>query len=151
MYSLRSKRGVAHKGELDPNTIDLRFLHHAAQWVIAELVRTVSGVPMEEAGKLVSMVQSPAGGLVEDFRDRKLVLQDMTAREEALVLLYSHYPDRAPLQDIIRSMDRLHEKTVRGALRALWKNKLVEGSAKDGFQLTGRGFDEAIDVHRRFV
>lgn len=151
MCSLRSKRGVAHKGELDPNTIDLRFLHHAAQWVIAELVRTVDGIPMEEAGTLVGMVQAPVGGLVEDFGDRKLVLEDMTAREEALVLLHSYYPEKVLLKNVIGSMDRLHERTVRSALRALWKEKLVEGSSKDGFQLTGRGFDEAIEVHKRFV
>lgn len=149
MYALRNKRNVAHKAEVDPNMFDLRFLHHAAQWIVAELLRTVSGVPMEEAGKLVEMIQAPAGGLVEDFGDRRLVLEQMTSRDEALVLLHSHYPDAVPVGDVARSMDRFAERTVRNTLRELWQDKLVQGDTKAGYRLTRRGFSEAIQVYKR--
>ena len=39
MYSLRSKRSIAHKGDIDPSSYDLRFLLGGAQWILAELVR----------------------------------------------------------------------------------------------------------------
>ena len=146
MYTLRNKRSVAHKGEVDPNSIDLRFLLHAAQWIVAELVRTVGGITMEEAGALVAVVQAPAGGLVEDFGDRKLVLEDMSAREEALVLLHSDYPEAIPVRNLINSMDRFNPVTVRKAVRGLWADRLTEGNSGDGYRLTGRGFNEAISV-----
>jgi hypothetical protein len=47
---VRNKRNIAHKGEVDPNTIDLAFAHHAAAWIMAELVRISTSVSMEEAG-----------------------------------------------------------------------------------------------------
>ena len=151
MYTLRNKRNVAHKGEVDPNTTDLRFLHHSAQWIIAEFVRTLGGLSVEEAGQLVDEVQAPAGGLVEDFGDRKLVLADMKAREEVLVLLHSYHPARVASKTIVESMNRFHKNTVRTALGVLWETKLIDGSWEDGYKLTASGFSEAIEVYKRFV
>ena len=39
IYTMRNKRSIAHKGEIDPNRIDLEFTHHGAAWIMAELVR----------------------------------------------------------------------------------------------------------------
>ncbi len=106
---------------------------------------------MEEAGKLVEMVQAPAGGLVEDFGDRKLVLEDMSAKEEALLLLHNHYPQKIPTDEIVHSMDRFADKTVRNTLRGLWTDRLVQGDTKIGYQLTRRGFSQAIDIYKRHI
>ena len=151
MYTLRSRRNVTHKGEVDPNTFDLQFLHHGAQWIVAEVLRTVSGVSMEEAGKLVETVQAPAGGLVEDFGGRKLVLEELTAKQEALVLLHSHYPEKVMPESVVRSMDRFAKKTVGNAVRGLWADKLVDGDPQSGYRLTGRGFREAVRTVQRHM
>lgn len=37
MYTLRNKRNIAHKGDVDPNIYDLRYLFSSAQWIMAEL------------------------------------------------------------------------------------------------------------------
>jgi len=151
MYTLRNKRNIAHKGDVDPNKYDLRFLHSSAQWIVAELVRVVSGGSMQEAGAIVEQIQAPVGGLVEDFGGRRLVLEDLPTREEILVLLHSFYPDTVPLVEIIKSLDRRNHKTVRNVLRALRGDRLVEGDSKKGYTLTLRGFQEAINVVRRCV
>ena len=150
MYSLRSKRNVVHKGEIDPNHYDLAFLHHGAQWIMAEVVRTATGVSMEEAGRLVAMVQAPVGGIVEDFGEKQLVLEALSAREEALVLLRRVHPDVLPLDHIQRCMDRVAPKTVRNTLRALWADRLVEGATKEGYRLTAKGSAEAGNVLKRY-
>ena len=151
MYTLRNKRNIAHKGDVDPNKYDLGFLYSAAQWIMAELIRNVSGLPMEQAGKLVAFVQAPVGGLVQDFGDKKLVLADMTTREEVLVLLHSQYPDALPTDGIASSVDRRNRKTVLRNLGLLWRFKLVEGSTESGYQLTERGYQVAAEIVRRHL
>lgn len=146
MYALRNKRNILHKGDVDPNSYDLRFLYHASQWVMAELIRSVSRLSMEECGRPVEFVQAPAGGLVEDFGDRRLVLEAMPTKEELLVLLHTHYPEAVATKQIVLSLDRRSEKTVRNALRTLWASKLVEGSGRTGYRLTKRGFDAAVRI-----
>lgn len=151
MYSLRNKRNLAHKGDVDPNIHDLRFLHGSAQWIMAELLRSVQQGKMSDSGKLIDMVEAHAGGLVEDFGHRKLVQGKLTARDEILVLLHSVYPDIMPVADIVKSMDRVHPRTVTNSLQPLWKGRLIEGDTKQGFKLTKTGYDEAIEILKRFV
>ena len=151
MYTLRSKRNIMHKGQVDPNHYDLAFLLHGAQWIMAELIRTTEDISMAEAGDLVAQTQAPVGGLVEDFGKRKLVLQDLSTKDEILVLLHSYYPKAVDVSTIIGSLDRRHPKTVRNALRKLWEEKLVEGTNKEGYQLTKVGFREASEVIRACI
>jgi hypothetical protein len=49
IYTLRNKRNIAHKNEIDPNTVDLGFIHQAAAWIMAELIRGATGIAMQEA------------------------------------------------------------------------------------------------------
>lgn len=146
MYTLRNKRSIAHKGDVDPNQYDLCYLHHAAQWIFAELVRSVSGISMAEAGELVQQIQAPVGGLVEDFGDRKLVLTDLSASKEVLVLLQSSYPEPLTARQIVVSVDRKARTTVMNAIRSLWRKKLVEGDSAAGYRLTRTGLQEAAKL-----
>ncbi|MEO0774606.1 MAG: hypothetical protein AAFZ04_15665, partial [Pseudomonadota bacterium] len=45
MYTMRNKRNIAHNGEVDPNGYDLAYLHHAASWIMAELVSNSINFP----------------------------------------------------------------------------------------------------------
>jgi len=146
MYALRNKRNIAHKGDVDPNQYDLHYLHHGAQWILAEVVRSVSGVSMEEAGKLVQRIQAPVGGLVEDFGDRKLVLIDLSTPKEILVLLHSNYPEPLTREQIVASVDRKARKTVTDAIRSLWKKKFIEADSGAGYKLTRVGLQEAAKL-----
>jgi hypothetical protein len=40
IYTLRNKRNILHKGQVDANSIDLAFAHHAAAWIMSELLRS---------------------------------------------------------------------------------------------------------------
>ena len=143
---LRNKRNIAHKGDVDPNTYDLAFLVSSAQWVMAELLRHCKGISMEEAGRLVAMVQTPPLTLVEEHGSRKLVLAELTVKDEILVILHSMHPEIVGLNRILESMDRRKPSSVRNAVRELWKEKLVQGDAKAGYKLTGTGYARAVAV-----
>lgn len=151
MYALRSKRNILHKGNVDPNMYDLRYLLHGAQWLIAELLRNVSGLRMEETGQLVEMVYAPVGQLVQDTGFRKLVLQDkLTPSEELLLLFHSHYGKVMSEADVHSSMNRRDTKPIKNGLTALWKKKLIDGSALEGgYVLTTKGFDEAVKLIKK--
>lgn len=151
MYTLRNKRTIAHIGPIDPNVYDLRLLLHCSQWLIAELLRVASKVSMDEAGRLMEQVHDPVGGLIEDYGDRRLVLADLTAPDEILVLLHRSYPDYVSVLSILKTLDRRKPRSVNNCLRTLWKDKIVDGDAKAGYRLTSRGFDEATKVIARMM
>lgn len=144
MYTLRNKRNIAHKGEVDPNSFDLAFVHQGAAWIMAEMVRSSSGVTMEEAGSLIELVQAPVGTLVEEIDGTRLVHAEVSVRAELLILLHSHYPDVVSLKDILASLSRRSAGSVKNRLRELHRDKLAHGDAKSGYRLTQAGHAAAV-------
>lgn len=148
MYALRSKRNIVHKGEVDPNSYDLRFLLSSSQWILAELVRVSGSMSMEDAGKAIDLINAPIGTLVEDVAGRRIVHATVSAPDEILLLLQSHYPNPQPLAVIIHSLNRRSEKAVGNASRDLYAKKLIEGDSKKGYVLTRTGLEKAISISR---
>jgi hypothetical protein len=146
MYALRSKRNIVHKGDVDTSVYDLRLLYAGAQWVMAELLALSQGITGEEAAKLISEIQLPAGELVEVLGDRRLVYGDMSVRDEVLVLLMSHYPEPITAASVRASMDRRSPGSVTNTLTALWRAKLVHRGPDKRLVLTEPGMREAIRV-----
>lgn len=144
MYTMRNKRNIAHTGEVDPNRYDLAYLHHAASWIMAELVRSASGVSMVEAGALIELLQAPVGTLVEEIDGVRLVHADVSTRAELLIILHSHYPERASTQEIKQSLSRRSASSIRARISDLSGEKLIFGDNKSGWRLTAAGHSVAV-------
>ncbi|MEJ2122783.1 MAG: hypothetical protein P8Z76_19195 [Alphaproteobacteria bacterium] len=146
---MRNKRNIAHKGEVDPNAIDLAFMHQAAAWIMAEMIRCASGVDMQEAGRLIELVQAPVGTLIEEIDGTRLVHADVSARVELLILLHSHFPERVAVPDIMKTMLRHSAASVRSRLSELKRGKLVFGDGDAGYRLTSAGYAAAVTEIQR--
>jgi len=144
--SLADEDEFEHRGtinffdnQVDPNTVDLGFVHQAAAWILAELIRTASGITMEEAGTLISLVQVPVGSLVEEIDGMRLVHANVSVREEV----------RLALQDLLRSMGSRSPGGIRNQLAILRTDKLIVGDTKTGYLLTQAGHAAATKIIRR--
>jgi hypothetical protein len=146
IYTLRNKRNIAHKGEVDPNSFDLAYIHQAASWIVAELLRNASGLSMEEAGALVELIRVPINALVEEIDGTRIVHGKLTIRGELLVLLQSHYPEKISRSDIAISLSRRSTGAVANELRKLLSEKLAHGENQIGYRLTQAGHQAAQSV-----
>lgn len=146
MYTLRNKRNVAHKNDVDVNIHDLALAYQSAAWITAELLRNATGITMDEAGALVELLQTPVGSLVEEIGEVRIVHADVSARVELLILLHSHYPDVVSMDAILVSLSRRIAGTVRKRLRELHADKLVHGDGKTGYRLTQQGHKAAVEA-----
>lgn len=144
MYTMRNKRNIAHTGEVDPNGYDLAYLHHAASWIMAELVRCASGVRMAEAGALIELLQAPVGTLVEEIDGVRLVHADVSTKVELLILLHSHYPERTSIDAIRQTLSRRSASSIRARISDLNGEKLIFGDKKSGYRLTAPGHAAAV-------
>lgn len=142
---MRNKRNIAHKGEIDPNTIDLEFTYHAAAWIMAELIRCANGISMEEAGSLIKLVSEPVGTLVEEIQGIRMVHATVSTRSEILILLHSKHPDPVTAPQLIVWVGK-KDSATRARISELKKDRLVVGSSETGYQLTSPGFNEAVDL-----
>ena len=101
IYTLRNKRNIAHKGCVNPNIYDLKFIYASAQWILSEIVRQLITSDMELSGKMIEFIQIPVDSVVEEFESGKLIYGDLSVRDEILVLIHSYYPDFVNKKDII--------------------------------------------------
>jgi hypothetical protein len=146
IYSLRSHRSIIHQGKVDANISDLQFLYRAAQWCLSEVLRNASGVSMAEAGRLIEQIEAPLLTVVEDFGNRRLVLDsELVAADEILVFLHSYYPESVSSRSIKNGVDRHSEKTIENTLPKLWADRLIERVGA-GHKLTGLGHRRASSV-----
>ncbi len=144
MYTFRNKRNIAHKNEVDTNMYDLIFMHQAAAWITAELLRHATDISMQEAGALIELIQTPVGTLVEEIGDTRIIHADVSVRIEILFLLYSLYPKTISVSTILKSLIRRSSVTVQNNLRRLYTEKLIHGDKKIGYRLTSTGYAEAL-------
>lgn len=75
----------------------------------------------------------------------------MTVREEALVLLMSHYPEPVSAASVKGSLDRRGPRSVENTLTQLWRDKLVHRRPDNQLVLTEPGLREAIRVAESHV
>ena len=147
IYGLRSKRNIAHIGTIDPNSYDLQFLLAGSKWILAELIRNLTTLPMEEAGKIVDELNVPVDKILEAFEAKRIVLYDTTVRNEILLILHSVYPDGRTKETLINDLDRRNPKTVAKRIRELWNEKLIEDfEPAGGYKLTQLGYSIARKI-----
>jgi hypothetical protein len=151
MYTLRNKRNIAHNAEIDPNEIDLRFLHNAAIWILAEIIRTCSSLSMDEAGNLIRYVSIPVDELVEEIDGQRIIHAKLSVKNEILVLLHSYYPNRVSLSQIDKTIISSSKKSIQSRLSELVYAKAIVGKSSEGYKLTQSGYSTALSVIQKAI
>jgi hypothetical protein len=144
-YTIRNKRNVLHKGAVDPNIFDLKFMYNSSQWIMSEFVRQFIISNMQLAGKIVEFIQAPVGPIFEDIGGKRIVLEDFTIFEEIIVLLKSHYPDFVEKSKVYESLERRSRSAVIKNIKKLWVLKLIQQEGNK-LKLTIKGYRESINI-----
>lgn len=101
LYELRNNRAIGHvSGDLDPNHMDAEFFLRGCKWVMGELIRLFTSVPVDEAREILEEVTARTLPVVwETGSGKKLLNPKLPTPEKALVLAYS-CPGGATAQEL---------------------------------------------------
>jgi hypothetical protein len=132
LYEIRNNRGVGHVGgDIDPNHMDATCVLQMSKWIVAELIRALHGMPVDDAAELVEALVERETPLVWKVGDKKRVLEPgMRMRDKTLLLLHATPGEVA--EGEIRSWVESKNSTEyrRDVLERLHKEKLVEDPAR---------------------
>jgi hypothetical protein len=148
VYTLRNKRNILHKGSIDPNLFDLKYIYSAAQWLMTELVRLFVTSDLLKAQEIIEFIQVPVNHFAEKINKRTLILAKCSVPEEIFLLLYTIYPDYLKQTEINQSLDRRSKSSISNSLKDLWKKKLIHKD-ESGFKLTQLGFISAKELLKK--
>jgi hypothetical protein len=106
LYDIRNNRGVGHAGaEVDPNHMDSTIVLYTAKWLMAELVRLLHTLTVDEATAIVDGLIEREVSWVWTHGDKKRVLRaGMTWKQQTLVLLLTDAGD-VPEADLYRWLE----------------------------------------------
>jgi hypothetical protein len=91
LYEIRNNRNVGHVGgDVDPNHMDAMCVLQMAKWIMAELVRVLHRMPIDEAADLVEALVEREIPLVWNVGGQKRVLDPkMKMKDKSLLLLHA--------------------------------------------------------------
>lgn len=145
LYEIRNNRGVGHAGgDINPNEMDATAVLYMAKWIVAELVRLLHDLTVEEAGEVVEDLVERESVLIWHSGDTRRVLQTgLTQRKQVLLLLTG--VRSATLDEVGRWMEHKRLDNLRSnVLRPMHKERLIEfDEASKSLQLLPPGRTEA--------
>ena len=124
ILDFRNNRNVGHLGAIDVNGMDSTFVLHAANWIVAELIRLETHMRPEDAQEEIKKIIERKVPIIEEIGGRlKCLNPTLDVKEKVLVFCYQKYPEAITLDDLFDWT----EYTNKGVLR----RKLIELN-KDG-------------------
>jgi len=124
ILDFRNNRNVGHLGAIDVNGMDSTFVLHAANWIVAELIRLETQMHPEDAQEEIKKIIERKVPIIEEIGGRlKCLNPTLDVKEKVLVFCYQKYPEAIILDDLFDWT----EYTNKGVLR----RKLIELN-KDG-------------------
>jgi hypothetical protein len=91
LYELRNNRAIGHvSAEVSPNHMDAEFFLRSMKWVMGELVRNYSELPLAESHAVVEAVTARTFHMVWSSGNVRRVLEPAkTSSQKVLILLYA--------------------------------------------------------------
>ncbi|GAA0988559.1 hypothetical protein Q7689_02740 [Nocardiopsis tropica] len=128
LYDIRNNRGVGHAGaEVDPNQMDATVVLYTSKWIMAELVRLLHKLTIEEATAIVDGLIEREVAWVWTHGDKRRVLRKgLTWKQQTLLLLLTEAGDVAEA-DLFRWLEHPGLPSFRkDVLKQLHRDRLVE-------------------------
>ena len=91
LYEVRNNRNVGHVGgDVDPNHMDATCVLYMSKWVVAELVRVLHDLPIDDATAIVELLSDRTVPIIWEVNGRKRVLRtDLSMTDKTLLLLHA--------------------------------------------------------------
>ncbi|MHA1250928.1 MAG: hypothetical protein ACTSRP_13125 [Candidatus Helarchaeota archaeon] len=120
VYDIRSKRGVAHVGEINPNLMDATFVVSACDWIMAELIRLYYTDDSNEAQKIIDSIVERKVPIIEEFGDDIKVLDpNLSIPDKVLLILYKKHPNYITTSDLKKWIKNKSPNYINNVLRKL--------------------------------
>lgn len=140
-YDIRSKRGVAHIGEINPNLMDATFVASASDWIMAEFVSLYHTGDINEAQRVVDSIVERKIPIVEEFGDDlKVLTPDVPVADKILLILYKRHPNYVSTSDLKNWIKTKSPSYVTAALRHLDDGAKIYRKGKENI-ITRKGIE----------
>lgn len=145
IYGIRNKRGIGHISNIKPNKIDATLILSSCKWVLAEIIRLNSQLPIDETEKLINeIIERNIEGIWEVGETIRILEDGLSLKEKILYLLYN----KKSLKDTdIKEITEYSNMTyLKKTLKEFHKKRLIEYKDNGECILSPKGAVEAEKI-----
>lgn len=150
IYTIRSKKKIAHIKTFDPVKIDLKFINITVDWVVSQLLIIYCNVNSDEVIKYFERVSLDDFRKVERFEDGDIVFNapNLSFTAKLLFILADFYNKGRIDEDTILKISKPKNNSyIRTYLNRMEQNKLVHIN-EEGIKLTKWGMERARETRK---
>lgn len=150
LYEIRNNRGVGHAGgDVDPNHMDATAVLSMTSWIMAELVRVVHKLRIDEAQNVVDSLTERRVPLVWQVGEIKRVLNPNLSLKDQILLLLSSVPLEVDVEELFRWTDYKNKSYFLKILRQLHALRFLEfNKGEKKIQILPPGSDYILKLIR---
>jgi len=150
VYTLRSKKKVAHFKLIDPTFIDATYVVTSCDWILASFIfYFYKNDISNEIRQIIRNILKKQIPLVEEFEDGDLlVLEKVDFREEMLLILL-RINDRISRPKLRKILNPKYAQLFSTTISNLKNEKLVHENNK-GIKITSKGIIEAEEIVSKY-
>ena len=148
LYTIRSKKHIAHIKDYNPQLMDLKFFKISVDWILTQILLVYFKVQDDEILKYLDKISYEDIKLVERFEDGDIIFGDpsLTFSEKILFVLYDHYNDGRTSRDKIYQILKPKNKSYISTYIIRLKNQNLIHENNKGVKLTKFGIPKAREV-----
>jgi len=150
-YDVRSKRGVAHIGDINPNLMDATFVISACDWILAEFIRLYHTSDPNEAQTIIDSIVERKIPIIEEFGDNLKVLNPaLSVADKILIILYKKRPNYVSTINLKQWIKTKSPSHITTALRQLddaalvYRNEENNTITQKGIEYVEKNFTKEI-------
>lgn len=131
LYEIRNNRNVGHVGgEVDPNHMDALCVLQMSKWIVAELVRVLHDLPVDQASDLVEALVEREVPLIWKVNGKRRVLDPKMSMLNKTLLLLHGCTGAVSEKDLLSWVEYSNAGVYRrDVLRKAHQRKLLEYDA----------------------
>lgn len=150
IYSIRSKKRVAHIKITNADLIDSEFVITSCNWVMSQLIIIFFNIPFEEAVILTNSIMERKIPTIEQFEDGEIMIlkKGLILNEELLLLLYQ-YPKRITRTELNLILRPKKSSYISTYLNRLYDDKLIHLN-NEGAIINKNGIKEIEDNKEKY-
>lgn len=150
IYTIRSKKKIAHIKTFDPVKIDLKFINIAVDWVISQLLIIYCKVNSDEVLKYFERISLDDFRKVERFENGDIVFNapNLTFKNKLLFILADFYNKGRISQETLLKISKPKNKKYISTYLSQMKSKHLVHIDENGIILTKWGMEKAREIRK---
>jgi hypothetical protein len=126
VYSLRSKKKIAHIKSFDPNFFDIDYVYLSCKWILAQLILLFAKIDENDLYNIIESIMEKEIPFIQEFEDGSclVLIENIDFKDELILTLYkiSKRVSNEQLKSIIKSK---YSSKVTTYLSLLEKKRFV--------------------------